>query len=64
MLDITQTPAPLSDETAAKRTQRLLIEDGRAAYRAGRPMASCPFFKDSDMTIDWMNGWRWESEGQ
>ena len=45
-----------------KRTQRILIAEGRAARRAGLPKTACPAFKVADMAIDWKCGWRWEDE--
>jgi hypothetical protein len=64
MIDLNAPLVPDPDPArTAKETQRLVIEEGRAAYRAGIGADRCLRFKDPDMRIDWANGHRWEREG-
>jgi hypothetical protein len=66
MPDVTKLPLAVDPDPTAteKRTRDMLIQEGRAAYRAGLPIKRCPRFKDNDMQINWRFGWLWESEGQ
>ena len=45
-----------------RKVQHSIVEEGRAAYRAGIPISGCPSFVDEDMAIDWRIGWRAERE--
>ena len=60
---ITDQPIVEWKEKSFKRTvQHAIVEEGRAAYRAGIPIECCPAFIDEDMAIDWRTGWRAERD--
>lgn len=54
---------PNQQKHADKETQRLVIEEGRAARRAGLPKDHfIGNIKIAELNSDWHNGWRWEDE--
>ena len=62
-MKITGQPIVEWDDKRFKRTvQHSVVEEGRAAYRAGIPLSGCPPFRDEDMAIDWRTGWRAERD--
>ena len=62
-MKLTDQPIVEWDEKRFKRTvQHSVVEEGRAAYRAGIPLSGCPSFIDEDMAINWRIGWRAERE--
>jgi hypothetical protein len=59
--------ADLGPEAARRFAQLIgeaVVEEGRAAYRAGIRYADVPPFVDDDMTASWRIGWRWERDLQ
>lgn len=50
---------PIDEQTYRDEVLDSVINEGRAAYRAGLMLKDCPPYKDDQMTDRWRLGWRY-----